>query len=116
MTPMIASETTALRPDRRQSAMAPFLTYVLVFHLAWACWPYFGYPRVVAVGDRTLEYAILNISIRLIVWVLPVWVYLRFVDGVEPFEYLKLRQHVGRGLVIAIVLTTLNLLGSMLRL
>jgi len=112
---MIGTEAIGPHPDRHQPAMAPFLTYVLLFHLAWACWPYFGYPRVVAVGDRTLEYALLNIGIRLVVWVLPVWLYLRFVDGVEPFDYLKLRQHVARGLVIAIVLTTLNLLGSMLR-
>ena len=48
-------------------------------------------------------------------WVAPVFVYLRFVDGVQPLEYLKLTRNVRRGLVIALVLTILNLLGSMLR-
>ena len=41
-----------------------FITYVLAFHLAWACWPYFLYPRVVAIGETTLAYALVNIGIR----------------------------------------------------
>ena len=92
-----------------------FITYVLAFHLTWACWPYFLYPRVVAIGETTLAYALVNIVIRLLVWVLPVWFYLRFVDGVDPLSYLKLRHRVRRGVVIALVLTTLNLAGSILR-
>jgi len=92
-----------------------FITYLLAFHLAWACWPYFLYPRVVAIGETTLAYALVNIGIRLLVWVLPVWLYLRLVDGVDPVDYLKLRHRVRRGVVIALVLTTLNLAGSILR-
>jgi CAAX protease family protein len=99
-----------------QSSRWPtFITYVLAFHLAWACWPYFLYPRVVAMGETTLAYALVNIGIRLLVWVLPVWLYLRFVDGVDPVNYLKLRHRVRRGVVIALALTTLNLAGSILR-
>jgi len=99
-----------------QSSRWPtFITYVLAFHLAWACWPYFLYPRVVAIGETTLAYALVNIGIRLLVWVLPVWLYLRLVDGVDPVNYLKLRHRVRRGVVIALVLTTLNLAGSILR-
>jgi uncharacterized protein len=56
-----------------------------------------------------------NIGIRLRVWVLLVWLYLRLVDGVDPVNYLKLRYRVRRGVVIALVLTTLNLTGSILR-
>jgi CAAX protease family protein len=92
-----------------------FITYVLAFHLAWAGWPYFLYPRVVAIGETTLTYALVNIGIRLLVWVLPVWLYLRVVDGVDPVNYLKLRYRVRRGVVIALVLATLNLAGSILR-
>jgi len=37
-----------------QSLRSPtFITYVLAFHLAWACWPHFLYPRVVAIGETT---------------------------------------------------------------
>jgi membrane protease YdiL (CAAX protease family) len=100
--------------DRRQ-AIAPFLTYVAAFHLVWAFWPYYGYPRLAALGDRTLQYAVVNLGIRLLVWVVPVFCYLRFVDRVPPLDYLKLTGHVGRGLRVALALTVLNLLGSVLR-
>jgi membrane protease YdiL (CAAX protease family) len=94
---------------------SPFLAYVATFHLLWIAWPVFVYPRLLAVGDRTLAYAALNISLRLLVWVVPVLAYLRYVDGVEPLNYLKLRSHVARGLGVALVLTAINLLGSLAR-
>jgi membrane protease YdiL (CAAX protease family) len=101
-----------MRPSYRSLA---FIGYVLTFHLAWACWPYFVYPRVVAIGETTLAYALVNIGIRLLVWVLPVWLYVRLVDGLDPLIYLKLRYRVRRGVVIALVLATMNLAGSILR-
>jgi hypothetical protein len=45
---------------------ALFLAYVAAFHLLWMAWPVFVYPRLLAVGDRTLAYAALNISLRLV--------------------------------------------------
>lgn len=100
---------------RRTSAWAPFLAYVVAFHLAWIAWPYLVYPRLVAVGEKTLTYAVLHISLRLLIWVAPVLLYLRYVDGVDPFDYLKLKRRVGRGFVIALVLTIVNLLASIAR-
>lgn len=101
--------------DRPRSAFAPFLAYVVTFHLVWIAWPYVVYPRLVAIGNATLAYALLNLSIRLMVWVVPVFVYLRYVDGVEPLGYLKLNRHVRRGVVVALVLSALNFLGSIAR-
>lgn len=95
--------------------MAPFLGYVIVFHLAWIAWPFVVYPRLLAIGETTLVYAVVHIGLRLLIWVLPVWLYLRFIDGVDPLEYLKLRRFVGRGAVVGIALTVLNLLGSFAR-
>jgi len=101
---------------RRPSALFPFLAYVAAFHLAWIAWPYVVYPRLTAaLGSRTLAYALVQLSVRLTVWVVPVLLYLRYVDHVEPFGYLKLRQRIGRGVAIALVLTALNLVGSILR-
>ena len=110
-----ASSDAASNVHRRRASITPFLTYVAGFHALWALWPYFGYPRLAAVGERTLAYAVINLGIRLLVWVAPVFVYLRYVDGVDPLQYLKLTQHVRRGLVVALGLTVLNLLGSILR-
>jgi membrane protease YdiL (CAAX protease family) len=101
--------------SRHRQPIAPVIGYVVAFHSMWALWPYFGYPRLAAVGDRTLAYAVINLTIRLLVWVAPVFAYLRYVDGVDPIRYLKLAGHVRRGLLVALALTVLNLLGSIFR-
>jgi membrane protease YdiL (CAAX protease family) len=96
-------------------SQAPFLLYVAGFHLAWIAWPFLVYPRLIALGQRTLTYAILNITLRLLVWVAPVYFYLRVVDGVEPVQYLKLRPFRRRALWVAAILTTINIVGSFVR-
>lgn len=94
----------------RRTRKIPFVVYLILFHATWTAWVYLGYPRLRTLGEKTLLYALVNVSIRLLLWVLPVFAYLRFVDGVDPLEYLKLRQHWLRGLVIALAFTALNLL------
>lgn len=98
-----------------QSRLGPFLAYVAMFHVAWIAWPYVVYPRLVAIGDTTLAYALLHLGLRLLIWVLPVLLYLRYVDGVEPFSYLGLRRHVRRGVAVAALVTAVNLIGSIAR-
>jgi CAAX protease family protein len=99
-----------------RATFVPFLAYVAAFHLIWIGWAYLLYPRLTAaLGDTTLVYAIAQLSIRVLLWIVPVWCYLRYVDRVEPLDYLKLREHIGRGLVVAGVLTAVNLAGSVAR-
>jgi membrane protease YdiL (CAAX protease family) len=93
----------------------PFLVYVALFHLAWAAWPFFVYPRLLAIGEATLAYAVVNITLRLLLWVAPVVVYLRRVDRVDPIQYLMLSRDVGRGVTVALIVTALNLAGSFAR-
>lgn len=73
------------------------------------------YPWMRSLGERTLGYALVNVSIRLAVWVLPVFLYLIYVDGVNPVEYLKLKQNWKRGVILGLVLSAINLFGSMIR-
>jgi len=73
------------------------------------------YPWMRSLGERTLLYALVNVSIRLAVWVLPVLLYLIYVDGINPVEYLKLKQNWKRGVIVGIVLSAINLFGSMIR-
>src|SRR4029434_9995492 len=96
--------------------VVPFLLYVAAFQLVWIAWPWLLYPKLTAaLGEDTVAYAVVQLSIRVTVWVVPVWLYLRYIDRVEPVEYLKLKRHVGRGLVYALVLTVVNLLGMVAR-
>jgi len=100
-------------PARRHSAS--FLVYVLVFQGAWIAWPYLVYPRLVSIGERTLAYALISIGLRLLIWVVPVFAYLRHVDRVEPLGCLRLTRNVGRGVSVGLLLTVLNLAGSIAR-
>jgi uncharacterized protein len=110
---LAASGTDATRPAAR---VALSYVYVAAFHLIWILWPYVLYPRLTAaLDDHSLRYAVVHLTIRVLCWVVPVWLYLRYVDGVEPLEYLKLKQNVRRGLVVALVLTIVNVLGTLLR-
>lgn len=101
--------------DANPTRSTPFVFYLIAFHAAWAAWPYVFYPRVVAIGDRTLAYALVNLAIRVLVWIVPVFAYLKYVDGVDPIRYLRLRERIGRGVAVGLALTVLNFLGSLLR-
>lgn len=99
-----------------QRRFAPFVIYLIVFHTFWMWgFVFWIYPWMRSLGDTTLRYALVNIALRLTVWVVPVFVYLRYVDQRNPIEYLKLKQYWKRGLVIGIVLSLINFLGSMMR-
>lgn len=98
--------------DRRDSNYSRplFVTYLILFHATWTIWVLVGYPRIRALGEQTLSYALINLAVRGLIMVLPVFLYLRYVDRVNPIVYLKLTQHWRRGLVVALVFSTLNLL------
>ena len=73
------------------------------------------YPWMQSLGDMTLLYALVNIAIRLLVWVMPVFLYLQTIDQVDPLEYLKLKQNWKQGIIIGLVLSLIIFFGSLLR-
>jgi len=95
-----------------KTKLAPFLIYLILFFAVWIVWVLAIYPRLVLLGERTLAYALGNNELRLLIWVLPVFLYLRYVDHVHPIEYLKLRSNWKRGVVASIIFTILNFLLS----
>ena len=95
---------------------ASFIVYVFLFHAFWmGAYVFAIYPRMRSLGENTLRYALVNLSIRMLVWVLPVFVYLRYIDGVNPIAYLKLVINWKRGVIVGLALSLLNLFGSMIR-
>ncbi len=93
----------------------PFLAYLLLFFSLWTGWVLWVSPLMQALGVTTLAYALVNITLRLLVWVLPVFLYLRCIERVHPLEYLKLKQHWKRGILVGLALSLLNFLGMLLR-
>src|SRR5438477_1911558 len=94
---------------------SPFIAYLLLFYSFWIGWVYLIYPAIQALGSATLAYALVDITMRLLLWVMPVFLYLHYIDHVNPVEYLKLKQYWKRGILIGIALSLLNFLGTLLR-
>lgn len=95
-------------PDRSRTDKIAFLLYLILFHGCWTAWVAFGYPRLRMVGEQTLLYAFVNLLVRALLWVLPVFGYLRYVNGVSAWSYLKLGTNWRRGLLTALVFSALN--------
>lgn len=103
-----------MRQPRPQ--FVPFVVYLIAFHTFWMWgFVFWIYPWMKSLGETTLRYALVNVSIRLLVWVLPVFLYLRYVDRLDPIDYLKLKENWTRGLTIGIVFALINFFGSMIR-
>jgi len=76
--------------------------FLLVFYLLWTSWAYllFHYPA-------ELDWGILKALVRLLVWVLSVFLYVRLVLHREPFQYLGLIQNVRKGLIYGLIASVL---------
>jgi membrane protease YdiL (CAAX protease family) len=94
---------------------SPFIAYLLLFYGFWIGWVYLIYPPMQTLGTATLAYALANIAARLLLWVIPVFLYLRYIDHVSPVAYLKLNHYWKRGILLGLVLSLLNFLGMLLR-
>ena len=94
---------------------SPFIAYLLLFYGCWIGWVYVIYPPMQALGTASLAYAMANIAARLLLWVIPVFLYLRSIDHVHPIAYLKLNYYWKRGVLLGLALSLLNFLGMLLR-
>jgi membrane protease YdiL (CAAX protease family) len=97
--------------------LMPFIGYLACFYLAWTfVWVYGVYPWANrTVGDATLLYALINIVFRFVIWVLPVFWYLRYIDHVNVLDYLQLKQSWRRGVIVGLTVSVLDFLGTMAR-
>jgi CAAX protease family protein len=97
--------------------LIPVFGYLALFYLAWTfVWVYGFYPWANrTIGDATLLYALISIVFRLLIWVLPVFGYLRYIDNTNVWEYLQLNQHWKRGVAVGLTLSVVNFLGTIVR-
>ena len=95
----------------------PLIGYLSWFYLTWASvWVYSVYPWATrTIGDATLVYALINIAFRLLIWVLPVFLFLRYIDHVNVLEYLQLKQYWKRGVIVGVTASVINFLGTLVR-
>lgn len=100
-----------------KNPLIPFVGYLAFFYLAWTfVWVYGVYPWAnKTIGDATLVYALINIVFRLLIWVLPVFWYLRYIDHVDAMEHLQLKQYWRRGVIVGLTVSVLNFFGTIVR-
>jgi CAAX protease family protein len=98
----------------KRTRLIPFILYVVLFFTVWIFWVLEIYPLLVRLGSDTLLYALINIPLRLVIWVLPVFLYLRFIDRVDPIAYLKLRQNWKLGVLTGLAFFAANFILSLL--
>jgi membrane protease YdiL (CAAX protease family) len=92
-----------------------FTIYVFSFFLVWTGYVLWVYPWMTTLGDNSLRYALVNIGIRLVVWIIPVFLFLKYVDHVDDaLDYLRLRSNWRRGVVVGIAFAIAILLGTIL--
>jgi len=58
---------------------------------------------------------LVSIAFGILIWVLPVWGYLRYIDNVNVLEYLQLKSHWKRGVIVGLTLSVINFLGTVAR-
>ena len=109
---MVARDYSAMKRP-----LIPFVGYLAFFYLAWTfVWVYGVYPWAnTSIGAATLSYALINIVFRLLIWVLPVFGYLRYIDNVNVLDYLQLKQFWRRGVIVGLTVSVINFLGTMAR-
>ena len=97
--------------------IAPFVGYLAFFYLSWTfVWVHGIYPWAnKTLGSATLAYALVNILFRFLIWVLPVWGYLRWIDRVDVWDYLQLTQSWRRGVAVGLTLSVINFIGTLAR-
>jgi uncharacterized protein len=93
--------------DRSKHDWKPIL-YIIGFFVVWTAYIAFFYPQVERLGVDTLPFALVHIALKILIWIVPVFVYLHFIDKVNPFDYLKLRQKWKTGLIVGLALSLIN--------
>jgi uncharacterized protein len=97
------------------SSLANLALYVTTFFGVWIFYVFLIYPSVSALGTNTLQFALLNLTAKLLIWVLPVFLYLCLVDKTDPLTYLKFRSNWKKAAIFTLLGTTFYFLVYLLQ-
>lgn len=82
-----------------------FLTYILVFYSVWTFKELWLVQYIYPLGEVTS--AFLNALIKISVWIVPVWLYIKWHLHSNPSNYLKMNINIKKGILWGIVLSLL---------
>lgn len=90
--------------------------YFVIFYLTWII-------RVIYIGPLFIEkfssnfvfHALLNEGVRVTVWIIPVFLFLKYVDSVRPTSFLKLNKDIVKKIMTGILVGIIFLVWVFLR-
>ncbi|WP_218059087.1 CPBP family intramembrane glutamic endopeptidase [Orenia metallireducens] len=92
--------------NNKRKNLGGVLTYIVLFFIVWTIYEV-EIATFIKDNYSTNIYIISRLLIKVLVWIFPVFLYLKFYDKVNPLSYLKLKDNTKRGLVGAIMLSLL---------
>lgn len=82
-----------------------FLMYLLIFNSVWVFKELWLVQYIDSLSEVTS--ALINAIIKIVVWIVPVWLYIRCYLHANPIEYLKMNNNLKKGLFWGIFLSLL---------
>lgn len=81
------------------------LLYLLLFYLVWSLKELWLINYIHSFGEITSAY--LNALVKIFIWIVPVWLYVKYYLNTKPMEYLNLNVNVMKGILWGLVLSLL---------
>ena len=105
----------------KKNNLKPIVAYIIMFFIIWSVYEIMISTNIKDIYSDNLN-IFSNFIIKSLIWILPVYLYLKFYDKKNPISYLKLDKNIKKGLMGALILslfftfyhfTRINLLGSL---
>lgn len=91
--------------EQKLNHINPIIWFIFLFNIFWICGQILFVEYIHILGDPAS--VLLNAGIKIIVYVFSALLYIKFVLNREPLQYLKLNQHIRKGLFYGIGLSLL---------
>lgn len=95
----------SVKSENKISDIKPITLYLFIFYLVWTFKELWLAKYIHLFGDTTT--AFLNALIKISIWIVPAWLYIKYYLKTNPIGYLKININVKKGLFFGVVLSLL---------
>ncbi|HGA1022349.1 TPA: lysostaphin resistance A-like protein [Bacillus cereus] len=96
---------TSLRKKEKPLGVHTLLLYLVIFYIAWSLKELWLVQYIQLFNDNIA--AFLSAFVKISVWIVPVWLYIKYYHYRNPISYMKLDVNLRRGVVWGILLSLL---------
>jgi uncharacterized protein len=80
-----------------------FILYLLIFYFVWALKELWIINYFLLFGGTT--FALLNVMTKVLVWIFPIWIYVKYYLNINPMKYFNMNINVKKGLIWGVILS-----------